>query len=63
MPSLSQQIIDFFSTLIGKTYRQLTEVEMELARVKKENVELKMERDILKKAAAYFARESLPGTR
>ena len=23
----------------------------------------KMERDILKKAAAYFARESLPGTR
>ena len=48
---------------IGKTYRPLTEVEMELARVKKENVELRMERDILKKAAAYFARESLPGTR
>jgi len=48
---------------IGKTYRLLTEVEMELAKVKKENVELKMERDILKKAAAYFARESLPGTR
>jgi len=24
---------------------------------------VKMERDILKKAAAYFARESLPGTR
>ena len=47
---------------IGKTYRPLTEVEMELARVKKENVELRMERDILKKAAAYFARESLPGT-
>jgi len=41
----------------------LTEVEMELARVKKENSELKMERDILKKAAAYFARESLHGTR
>jgi len=48
---------------IGKTYRPLTEVEVELARVKKENAELKMERDILKKAAAYFARESLPGTR
>ena len=44
---------------IGKTYRPLTEIEMELARVKKENVELKMERDILKKAAAYFAKESL----
>ena len=48
---------------VGKTYRPLTEVEMELARVKKENSELKMERDILKKAAAYFAKESLPGTR
>jgi transposase-like protein len=48
---------------IGKTYRPLTEIEIELARVKKENAVLKMERDILKKAAAYFARESLPGTR
>ena len=48
---------------VGKTYRPLTKIEMELARVKKENAELKMERDILKKAAAYFARESLPGTR
>ena len=34
---------------VGKSYRPLTDVEMEL--------------DILKKAAAYFARESLPGTR
>ena len=48
---------------IGKTYRPLTEMEIELARVKKENAELRMERDILKKAAAYFAKESLPGTR
>jgi len=48
---------------VGKTYRPLTEVEMELARTKEENAELRMERDILKKAAAYFARESLPGTR
>ena len=48
---------------IGKTYRPLTEIEMELARTKKELAEVKMERDILKKAAAYFARESLPGTR
>ena len=48
---------------IAKTYRPLTEIEMELAKVKKENAELRMERDILKKAAAYFARESLPGTR
>jgi transposase-like protein len=48
---------------IGKSYRPLTEVEIELARVKKENAKLKMENEILKKAAAYFARESLPGTR
>ena len=48
---------------VGKSYRPLTDVEMELARTKKELAEVKMERDILKKAAAYFARESLPGTR
>jgi transposase len=48
---------------IGKTYRPLTEVEIELARTKKELAVVRMERDILKKAAAYFARESLPGTR
>ncbi len=48
---------------VGKNYRPLTEVEMELARVKRENAVLKMERDILKKAAAYFAKESLPSTR
>ena len=48
---------------VGKTYRPLTEIEMELARTKKELAEGKMEREILKKAAAYFAKESLPGTR
>jgi transposase len=36
---------------------------MELARLKRENAELKMEREILKKAAAYFDKESLRGTR
>lgn len=48
---------------IGKSYRPLTEVEMELARAKKQLAEAKMECEILKKAAAYFARESLPGMR
>ena len=48
---------------VGKAQKPLTEVEMELARAKKELVEVKMERDILKKAAAYFAKESLLGTR
>jgi len=48
---------------VGKAQKPLTEVEMELAWTKKELVEVKMERDILKKAAAYFAKESLHGTR
>jgi transposase len=48
---------------IGRQLRPLTEVEMELAKVKRELAITKIERDILKKAAAYFAKESLPGTR
>ncbi len=32
--------------------------QAELDRLKKENAKLRMERDLLKKAAAYFARES-----
>jgi transposase len=47
----------------GGKQRPITEEQMELARLKRENAELKMERDILKKAAAYFAKESLRGTR
>ncbi len=37
--------------------------EMEMNRLRREVAELKMEREILKKAAAYFAKESLRGTR
>jgi transposase len=48
---------------VGKSQRPLTEIEMELSRVKRELAEVKVERDILKKAAAYFAKESLRGTR
>jgi len=44
---------------VGKNHRQLSEKEMEMARMKRELAEVKMERDILKKAAAYFAKESL----
>jgi transposase len=47
----------------GKNQRCLTELENELARVKKELALARMEREILKKAAAYFAKESLSGTR
>jgi transposase len=38
-------------------------VEVELARVKRELALVRMERDILKKTAAYFAKESLHSTR
>lgn len=48
---------------IGKSQRPLTEIEGELAKVKRELALAKMERGILKKAAAYFAKESLQGTR
>jgi transposase len=41
----------------------VTEEEMEMARLKREIAELRMERDILKKASAYFAKESLKSTR
>jgi transposase len=51
------------SSTVGKQRRPITEEEMEISRLKRELAELKMERDILKKAAAYFAKESLPGTR
>ena len=44
---------------IGKNRRELSDVELELARLKKELATVKMERDILKKAAAFFAKESL----
>ena len=44
---------------VGKQHRPLTELEVELARTKRELAEVKMERDLLKKAAAYFAKESL----
>jgi transposase len=33
--------------------------ELEIARLRREVIKLKAERDILKKAAAYFAKESL----
>ena len=36
-----------------------TELEAELSRLRQENAKLKLEKEILKKAAAYFARESM----
>ncbi len=45
---------------VGKTYRPLTDVEMELARTKKELAEVKMERDILKKQPRTLPRSRCP---
>ncbi len=47
----------------GAARRMVTEEQAELSRLRRENAELRMERDILKKASAYFASESLRGTR
>lgn len=43
--------------------RTVAELETEVAKLRKELAETRMERDIVKKAAAYFAQESLPSTR
>jgi transposase len=43
--------------------RTVAEREAEVKHLRKEPAEARMERDILKKATAYFARESLHGTR
>jgi transposase len=43
--------------------RTVPELEAEVTRLRKELAETRMERDVVKKAAAYFARELLPGTR
>ena len=43
--------------------QSVAELAAENARLRKELAEARMEREILKKATAYFAKESLPGTR
>jgi transposase len=45
-------------TEVGKGQRLPSELELELARTRKELAEVKMERDLLKKFATYFAKES-----
>ena len=45
--------------LQGAGERPVSAEQMELARLRAELARVKMERDILKKATAYFARESL----
>ena len=42
---------------------RVADLAAENSRLRKELAEARMEREILKKATAYFAKESLPGTR
>lgn len=53
----SQLTSDGKNAFPGKGH--LTPEKEELQKLRKENQRLKMERDILKKAAAFFAKESL----
>jgi transposase len=46
----------------GKKAQTVTAEQMEIARLRAENARLKMERDIAKKAAAYFAQDVLQST-
>jgi transposase len=48
---------------VGDHQKAPTEAETELGRLKRELADVTMERDLLKKAAAYFAKESQRGTR
>jgi transposase len=48
---------------LGEHRRPVTELEVELSRLTRDLAEARMERDILKKATAYFAKAQLPGTR
>ena len=51
-----REILDDDESLSGTG--NLNDVQAELQRLRKENKRLKMEREILKKAAAFFAKES-----
>jgi transposase len=50
--------LDEAGKLSGAGAKPVSAEQMELARLRAELARVKMERDILKKAAAYFARES-----
>jgi len=43
----------------GEALKPVSELESELSRLRQENARLRVEKEILKKAAAYFARESM----
>ena len=48
---------------IDEHRKPVTDLEAENSKLKRDLAEARMERDILKKATAYFAKAQLPGTR
>ncbi len=46
----------------GDKVAKVSAEQMEIARLRAENARLRMERDIAKRAAAYFAQDTLRGT-
>ncbi len=48
---------------VGLGDRTIADLAAENARLRKDLATARMEREILRKATAYFAKESLPGTR
>ena len=44
--------------MVGKHQKLISEIELELSRVKRELAEVKLARDFIKKCATYFAKES-----
>ncbi len=48
-----------FGKLNGPGTKPVTPEQMELSRLRAENIKLKRENEILKKATAYFARDAL----
>ncbi len=73
MPSVARSLEMSSKTLANWVYRArhgeallkrspvkpVSELEAELTRLRQENARLRVEKDILKKAAAYFAKESM----
>jgi len=73
MPSVARSLEMSSKTLANWVYRArhgqallkrppvkpVSDLEAELARLRQENARLRVEKDILKKAAAYFAKESM----
>ena len=50
-------------TGMGGNQKPVTDLQAEVSRLRRDLAEARMERDILKKATAYFAKAQLPGTR